>query len=149
MRTHLFPTRSTSDRRVTREIVWTRTMGTTRDLGPFGINVNLPLRTGMFNIGGNIATAGGLIFVGAFGDDYLRAVDESTGAGVWKARLPAGGQATPMTYRGADGRQYVVIAAGGHGGLGTTAGDAVVAYALPQRGGGGVGKKEGVGGRAE
>src|SRR3546814_9670830 len=100
-------------------------MGTTRDLGPFGLNVNLPLPTGMFNIGGNIATAGGLIFVGAFGDDYLRAVDERTGAVVWKARLPAGGQATPMTYRGADGRQYVVIAAGGHGGLGTTAGDAV------------------------
>src|SRR3546814_9450869 len=90
-------------------------MGTTRDLGPFGLNVNLPLPTGMFNIGGNIATAGGLIFVGAFGDDYLRAVDERTGAVVWKARLPAGGQATPMTYRGADGRQYVVIAAGGHG----------------------------------
>src|SRR3546814_2803365 len=100
-------------------------MGTARDLGPFGLNVNLPLPTGMFNIGGNIATAGGLIFVGAFGDDYLRAVDERTGAVVWKARRPAGGQATPMTYRGADGSQYVVIAAGGHGGLGKTAGDAV------------------------
>src|SRR3546814_21071816 len=84
----------------------------------------------MFNIGGNIATAGGLIFVGSFGDDYLRAVDERTGAVVWKARLPAGGQATPMTYRGADGRPYVVTPSGGHAGLRTPAGAAVWVDAL-------------------
>jgi quinoprotein glucose dehydrogenase len=118
----------------TKKIVWTRPMGTTRDLGPLGLNFNLPLPTGMFNIGGNIVTAGGLIFVGAFGDDYLRAIDERTGEIVWKARLPAGGQATPMSYMGADGRQYIVISAGGHGGLGTPTGDAVMAYALPKRG---------------
>jgi quinoprotein glucose dehydrogenase len=52
---------------------------------------------------------------------------------LWQARLPAGGQATPMTYQGADGRQYVVVVAGGHGTLGTTPGDDVIAYALPRR----------------
>src|SRR3546814_15049110 len=95
---------------VTKKIVWTRPMGTTRDLGPFGLNVNLPLPTGMFNIGGNIATAGGLIFVGAFGDDYLRAVDARTGAEAWTARLSAGGVAQPMTYRCPAGRTNVVTA---------------------------------------
>jgi quinoprotein glucose dehydrogenase len=60
----------------------------------------------------------------------LRAFDVETGDEVWKAELPAGGQATPMTYE-FGGRQYVVIAAGGHGNLGTTLGDYVVAYALP------------------
>ena len=64
-------------------------------------------------------------------DDYLRAFDTQTGAELWKGKLPAGGQATPMTYRSpARGRQIVVIAAGGHGSLGTTLGDYVVAFAL-------------------
>ena len=65
-------------------------------------------------------------------DNYLRAFDVETGKELWKGRLPAGGQATPMTYRlREDGKQYVVIAAGGHGRLGTTLGDYVVAFALP------------------
>lgn len=119
---------------VTHKIVWTRPMGTTRDMGPLGTHINLPLPTGMFAMGGNIVTGSGLIFIGAYGDDYLRAVDERSGKVLWRTRLPAGGQATPMTYRGADGRQYVVIAAGGHGGLGTRSGDSIMAYALPGRG---------------
>jgi len=65
-------------------------------------------------------------------DDYLRAFDVETGEELWKGRLPAGGQATPMTYRvRADGKQYVVIAAGGNARMTTTLGDAVVAFALP------------------
>jgi glucose dehydrogenase len=65
-------------------------------------------------------------------DDYLRAFDLDTGAELWKAKLSAGGQATPMTYRlRPDGKQFVVIAAGGHGKIGTTLGDSVVAFALP------------------
>jgi len=64
-------------------------------------------------------------------DDYLRAFDIDTGAELWKSRLPAGGQATPMTYRLRNGKQFVVIAAGGHGKLGTRLGDSLVAYALP------------------
>jgi quinoprotein glucose dehydrogenase len=70
--------------------------------------------------------------VGAYADDYIRAIDEATGRILWHARLPAGGQATPSIYQGRDGREYVVISAGGHGGLGTRNGDAVIAYALPQ-----------------
>lgn len=116
-----------------KKIVWQRPVGTTRDMNIFSTHNNVPLPTGMFSIGGNIITASGLIFMGATADDYLRAFDEKTGHELWKARLPAGGQATPMTYVGDDGRQYVVIAAGGHGGLGTRSGDAVMAYALPKQ----------------
>jgi len=80
-----------------------------------------------------MVTAGGLVFIGAAMDNYLRAFDEESGKELWKGRLPAGGQATPMTYRlHPDGRQYVVIAAGGHGRLGTKLGDALVAFALPK-----------------
>lgn len=81
------------------------------------------------NMGGAITTAGDLVFIGAAMDDVLRAVDLETGKVLWKGALPAGGQATPMTYE-AGGRQYVVIAAGGHGNLGTTFGDYVVAFRL-------------------
>ncbi len=70
----------------------------------------------MPNMGGPIATAGDLVFVGAAIDSYFRAFDIETGRELWKYKLPAGGQATPMTYRaGRDQRQYVVISAGGHG----------------------------------
>jgi len=72
------------------------------------------------------------VFVGAAMDGYLRAFDTETGEELWKYKLPAGGQATPMTYRsGASQRQYLVISAGGHGTLGTARGDYVIAFALP------------------
>jgi quinoprotein glucose dehydrogenase len=109
------------------EIVWRRPFGTTRDLAPGGI----ALKLGTPNFGGPIVTKGGLIFIGAAMDDYLRALDVETGKEVWKGRLPSGGQATPMTYVWQD-RQYVVIAAGGHGKSGTRIGDNVVAFALPE-----------------
>jgi quinoprotein glucose dehydrogenase len=114
----------------TGEIKWQVPLGSTRDLAPFFV----PSRTlGTPNLGGPIVTAGGLIFIAAAMDNYLRAFDIETGKELWKGRLPAGGQATPMTYRAGPGnRQFVVIAAGGHGGLGTDPGDAVVAYALPR-----------------
>ncbi len=87
------------------------------------------LPAGSVNLGGPIATAGGLILTGAARDNYLRAFDIETGREIWKAELPASAQATPMTYR-AGGRQYVVICAGGHGKLGSKQGDVVVAFAL-------------------
>ena len=62
----------------------------------------------------------------------MRGYDLATGEELWRARLPAGGQATPMTYEAADGRQMLVVVAGGHGSLGTKAGDDVIAYALPK-----------------
>ncbi|HTT00659.1 MAG TPA: pyrroloquinoline quinone-dependent dehydrogenase [Steroidobacteraceae bacterium] len=88
---------------------------------------------GLPNMGGPIVTAGDLVFIGAAMDSYFRAFDSETGRELWKYRLPAGGQATPMTYRaGKAQRQYVVIAAGGHGVLGTPRGDYLVAFALPE-----------------
>ena len=113
----------------TKKIAWRVTLGTTRDLAPLG----LALPWGTPNMGGPIVTAGGLVFIGASLDDYLRAYDIETGEELWKGRLPAGGQATPMTYRVRDdGRQFVVIAAGGHNQMQTTRGDSVVAFALPE-----------------
>ena len=105
---------------------WTTPLGTTHDIAPFGI----ALRYGVPNLGGPIATSGGLVFIGAAVDDYLRAFDTASGRELWKGRLPAGGQATPMTYVWR-GRQYVVIAAGGHATSHTRLGDSVVAFALP------------------
>jgi quinoprotein glucose dehydrogenase len=82
------------------------------------------------SLGGPTTTGGGLVFIAASYDGFFRAFDTETGEPLWQDQLPAGGQATPMTYEH-EGRQYVVIAAGGHGRLGTPLGDAVVAYALP------------------
>lgn len=105
---------------------WQTVLGTTRGKTPWFV----PSATlGMPNMGGPMATAGDLIFIAAATDDYLRAFDVETGRELWKALLPAGGQATPMSYA-VNGRQFVVIAAGGHGPLGTTQGDYVVAFAL-------------------
>jgi len=86
--------------------------------------------TGTITLGGPMVTAGGLVFTAAAMDNYLRAFNSDTGQEVWKYELPAGGQATPMTYT-LNGNQYLVIAAGGHGKLGTKQGDYVLAFALP------------------
>jgi len=112
-----------------KRIAWQSPLGSTEGFTPWF----LPAREfGMPNMGGPIATSGGLVFVGAAMDGYLRAFDIETGAELWKYKLPAGGQATPMTYRGsATQRQYLVISAGGHGPLGTPRGDYVIAFALP------------------
>jgi quinoprotein glucose dehydrogenase len=93
----------------------------------------LPFKVGVPGIGGPMITAGGVAFLGAAVDNFLRAYDVTTGKQLWQARLPAGGQSTPMSYQTADGRQFVVIVAGGHGSIGTKAGDYVVAYALPEQ----------------
>jgi quinoprotein glucose dehydrogenase len=110
------------------EIRWQIPLGALRDR----FVIPIPAR-GILGLGGPIETAGGLIFIaGNAGDNYFRAFDIDTGKELWKGHLPAGGQATPMTYRlRPDGKQYVVIAAGGHGKLGTKLGDALVAFALP------------------
>ncbi|MFM0500728.1 glucose/quinate/shikimate family membrane-bound PQQ-dependent dehydrogenase [Paraburkholderia caffeinilytica] len=112
----------------TNEIVWKKRIGTVRDSSP----IPLPFKMGMPMLGGPIVTAGGVAFIGATADNYIRAFNVNNGEQVWEARLPAGGQATPMSYS-IDGRQYVVIAAGGHGSFGTKLGDYVIAYALPQQ----------------
>jgi quinoprotein glucose dehydrogenase len=115
---------------LTGKIIWEVPLGTTRDLVAARIFLPITVGSGTPNLGGPIVTAGSLVFIGAAMDNYLRAFDIESGRELWKGRLPAGGQATPMTYRLPNGRQYVVIAAGGHGKMGTTRGDSVVAFAL-------------------
>lgn len=110
---------------------WDKPLGSAVNNGPWGIPSMLPIAIGTPNNGGPLVTAGGLIFVAAATDDKLRAIDIKTGKIVWQADLPAGGQTTPMTYE-VDGRQYIVIAPGGHHFMETKIGDQVIAYALPQ-----------------
>lgn len=110
------------------KVLWSVPLGTSEDLAPF--TQYLLGNIGVPNMGGPISTASGLVFIGAAMDNYLRAFDSKTGRELWKGRLPAGGQATPMTYVW-KGKQYVVIAAGGHEKLGTKRGDQLVAFALP------------------
>lgn len=111
------------------ETVWQHRNGTIRDLSP----IPLPLELGVPSLGGPVVTAGGLAFMSGTMDYFLRAYDVATGEQLWRARLPAGGQTTPMSYGGADGRQYVLTVAGGHGSTETEAGDWVIAYALPRQ----------------
>ena len=87
-------------------------------------------KTGSVNLGGPIVTAGGIVFTAASAEPYIRAFDSSTGKELWKGELPAPAQATPMTYS-VQGKQYIVICAGGHGLLGTQLNDSVVAFAIP------------------
>ena len=112
----------------TNKVVWKHKNGTSRDSSP--IPIGLPV--GVPSMGGSMVTAGGLGFLSGTLDQYLRAYDVNTGKELWKSRLPAGGQATPMTYTGKDGQQYVLVMAGGHGSLGTKMGDYVIAYKLAQ-----------------
>jgi quinoprotein glucose dehydrogenase len=94
--------------------------------GPHG-----PTPGGSISLGGPIVTAGGLIFISGTTDPFLRAFDVETGKELWKAPLPFSGHATPMTYE-INGKQYVVIAAGGHAHISEEPqGDAIVAFALP------------------
>jgi len=109
------------------EFKWQRSLGEFPALTARGIPP-----TGTENYGGPVVTAGGLLFIAATQDEKIRAFDTDTGDVLWEAQLPAGGYATPATYA-TDGRQYVVIAAGG-GKMGTKSGDAYVAFALPETG---------------
>jgi quinoprotein glucose dehydrogenase len=114
----------------TGKTIWDRPLGQARTNGPFGIPSMLPIDIGTPNNGGAVVTAGGLIFIAAATDNLIRAIDLETGKTLWTDVLPAGGQATPMTYS-AGGKQYLVIYAGGHHFMETPIGDEVIAYALP------------------
>ena len=111
------------------KLVWEARIGTTEETAP----LNIALATGTPSFGGPLVTAGGLVFIGAAMDRYLRAYDAATGAELWQGRLPASAMATPMTFEWG-GRQIVVIAAGGHSSLGLEPGDSFVAFALPKPG---------------
>ena len=121
-----------------REVVWQIPAGTLQDTGPINpltgglIKSGLEIPLGMPTLGGPITTAGGVTFYAGTQDFYLRAIDTTTGKELWKGRLPVGAQATPISYIGADGRQYVVISAGGAR-QSPDVGDYIIAYALPKR----------------
>jgi quinoprotein glucose dehydrogenase len=112
----------------TGRIRWRVTLGTLRDFVP----VPVPFASGTPTLSGPLTTAGGVTFIGATLNNYLRAFDTETGRELWKGRLPVAAMATPMTYRARrGGRQYVVICAGGHGKANIKLGDYVMAFALP------------------
>ena len=108
------------------EFAWQVPLGEHPELTAKGVP-----QTGTENFGGTIVTAGGLVFIGGTKDEKFRAFDSATGKVLWEYQLPAGGYATPSTYF-VDGRQYVVIAAGGAGKNRTKPGDAFVAFTLPR-----------------
>jgi quinoprotein glucose dehydrogenase len=108
----------------TGEFAWQVPLGEHVELTKRGIP-----RTGTETFGGSIVTAGGLVFIAGTKDERIHAFDKASGKLLWEHALPAGGYATPATYQ-VNGRQYVVIAAGGAGKLGTKAGDAFVAFSL-------------------
>ncbi|HEU4430143.1 MAG TPA: pyrroloquinoline quinone-dependent dehydrogenase [Myxococcota bacterium] len=111
-----------------REIAWRVPLGTTRGIAPWPFW--LPWAPP--GMGGPLLTRSGLVFIGAAMDGYLRAFDAATGDELWRDHLPAGAHANPMTYRvRPGGKQFIVIAAGGHVSIPSERGDALVAYALP------------------
>ncbi|MEC8886789.1 MAG: membrane-bound PQQ-dependent dehydrogenase, glucose/quinate/shikimate family [Pseudomonadota bacterium] len=112
-----------------KKVLWQHPLGSAEQNGPFGLPTYMPINIGTPNNGGPIITAGGLTFVAAATDNKLHAIDNRTGKLVWTDKLPAGGQATPMTYS-VNGEQYVVIMAGGHHFMMTPVGDYVIAYKL-------------------
>ncbi|MCH7917368.1 MAG: PQQ-binding-like beta-propeller repeat protein [Planctomycetes bacterium] len=110
------------------EILWKVPLGEYPQLVAKGIR-----NTGAKNFGGPVLTAGGVLFIAATPDEKIRAFDKNSGKVLWEHKLPAGGYATPSVYM-IEGRQYVAIAAGGGGKLGTKYGDAIIAFALPDSG---------------
>ncbi len=116
----------------TGKMLWNQPLGTGFDTGPLGLPTFIKIRIGTPNMGGSINTAGGLTFIAATQDHFLRAFHTRTGELLWEGRLPAAAQATPMTYMH-EGRQYVVIAAGGHAQMATAMGDTLRVFALPDQ----------------
>ncbi|MFT3815053.1 MAG: membrane-bound PQQ-dependent dehydrogenase, glucose/quinate/shikimate family [Acidovorax sp.] len=115
----------------TRKIAWQVPAGTAEQLGPMGIKMGLPMPIGMPTYAGTLSTAGGLVFFAGTQDYYLRAYDAQTGKELWKAPLPVGSSATPMTYVSPKtGKQYVLVSAGGAV-YSKNIGDYVLAFALP------------------
>ena len=117
----------------TGKVRWSKPLGTAVAAGPLGLESHLPFTMGAPNLGGSIATAGGVIFIGATQDRMFRAIDIGNGSELWRYSLPAVAAATPMTFRSAkSGRQFVVIAAGGHPALPGPTGSSIMAFALPK-----------------
>jgi membrane-bound PQQ-dependent dehydrogenase (glucose/quinate/shikimate family) len=114
-----------------RRIVWTRRLGLASANRVAGVRMSLPILMGVPISGGSLATRGGLVFIGAVGDNQFRAFDARTGETLWKAHLPAAANATPMSYMTSpNGKQMIVVAAGGHPMMQTDPGDYIMAFTL-------------------
>jgi quinoprotein glucose dehydrogenase len=109
----------------TGDIAWRTPLGIVEELEAKGVH-----NTGTVNLGGSIATAGGLVFIAATNDSRFRAFDARTGKQLWVEKIDANGHTSPITYQGKDGKQYVAIMAGGGGFFGAPSSDALVAFAL-------------------
>ena len=116
-------------------LVWSHPVGTTRANGPLATPLRIPVSIPMGNVtlGGNLVTAGGLIFLSGTLDRYVRALDERTGRELWRSALSAAGIGTPMSYTApGSGRQFVLVSVGGNSKFGPNQGLFVQAYALPK-----------------
>ena len=114
-------------------VLWQRPLGTADRMGPLGTATHLPLTFGLPTVGGSMTTAGGVTFIASTPDRRIHAFETRTGRFLWQADLPANANANPMSYVGADGRQYVVVAAGGSAALASNEGNILVAFALPAK----------------
>ena len=110
----------------TGEYAWRVPLGIVEELEAKGVK-----NTGTMNMGGSFATAGGLVFIAATNDRHFRAFESKTGKVLWDVKMEAGAYATPITYQGKDGKQYVAIIAAGGGYYDKQPGDSVIAFALP------------------
>lgn len=118
----------------THQLLWQKPFGTSRDSGPFLLSSHLPIPMGVPNLGGSATTASGLTFIGASQEQMIRAYETKSGEELWRSELPAGAHATPAIYwSDKSNRQFVVIAAGGHGGMQSGKSDTLIAYALPKQ----------------
>jgi glucose dehydrogenase len=110
----------------TGDVAWRQPFGVIEELDAKGVH-----GTGTLNFGGSITTAGGLLFIAATNDQHFRAFEAATGKVLWDTKLETGAYVTPMTYQGKKGKQYVVLVVSGGSFYDTTAGDSVIAFALP------------------
>lgn len=115
----------------TTDVLWSRPFGTGYDSGPMGIPSRTKFEVGTPSDGTGVTTAGGVTIIGAALDQFIRAYNTETGEKLWEQRLPAGNQASPLTYM-SNGRQYVVAVVGGHDRIPTKLGDYIIAWALPE-----------------
>jgi quinoprotein glucose dehydrogenase len=110
----------------TGDSAWKVPLGVVDELEAKGIK-----NTGALNLGGSISTASGLIFIGATNDSRFRAFDSRTGKELWTEKIDASAYTVPITYLGRDGKQYVVVTAGGGSFWASPTSDAIIAFALP------------------
>jgi len=116
------------------KVLWSKPLGTPRDIGPLGLPTMMPITIGTPTAGGAVTTRGGVVFIGGAAEHTFRALDTVSGRELWSSRLSTSANATPLTYRSpVSGRQFVVVAEGGRPAYGTKPGTKLIAFALPTK----------------